>query len=112
VDFQFMIRTMLKMGGYEVRSLLEGKPNAAVDIAKQCDIVLLDVDLPGANGVDVGKQLKSSPETSNIPVILVTANTECDKVFILAQANDFIQKPFSLAALMGKIKELLKLKID
>ncbi len=108
VDFQFMVGSMLRTSGYEVKTLLEGKMQSAVDIASQCDLVLLDIELPGVSGIDLGKMLKSVPETSAIPIILVSGNSDGDAMCIRSEANAFIQKPFHLSALMNKITELLK----
>lgn len=107
VDFQFMVGNMLRTSGYEVKTMLEGKLAAAVNIASKCDIVLLDLELPGANGVDLGERLRSSPETSNIPIILVSGHSKGDEMFIRSKADAYIQKPFSLSVLLKKIKELL-----
>ena len=107
IDFQFMVSTMLRNSGYIVKSVLEGKPSMAMSLARECDIIILDIELPGISGVDLGKQLKSSPDTADIPILLVSGHNECEKLFAESEANDFVQKPFSLSALMLKIHELL-----
>lgn len=110
VDYQYMLGSMLRKCGYGVKTLLEGKLKAAVNIASKCDIVLVDIELPGANGVDVSKKLRTSPETSNIPVIMVSSHNEDGKIFARSGATAYIQKPFSLTVLLDKIKELLKME--
>ncbi len=107
VDFQFMVGSVLGMCGYRVKTLLEGKLSVAVDLASKCDIVLLDIELPGINGVDLGRELRASTGTSNIPIILVSGHDNADELFAQSQANAFIQKPFSLTALIDKVRELL-----
>lgn len=107
VDFQLMVGSMLRSCGYEVRSLLEGKISLAVDIASRCDIVLLDIGLPGINGVELGKKLRESGTTSTIPVILISGSNHAEEMFVQSQANAFIQKPLSLTTLMNKVQELL-----
>jgi len=109
IDFQFMVGSMLRTSGYEVKTLLEGKLSAAVNMAGQCDIVILDVELPGTSGVDLGMELRSAPETSNIPIILVSGHADGNELFSQSKANAYIQKPFSLTALMNTIKALLKM---
>jgi len=107
VDFQFMVGTMLQLSGYKVRSLLEGKLKGAVDLASKCDMIMLDVELPGINGVALGRKLRASAGTSHIPIILVSGQDNLDELFLQSQANAFIQKPFSLTFLMKKVRELL-----
>jgi DNA-binding response OmpR family regulator len=53
IDFQFMVASMLNLSGFCVKSLVEGKLISTIDSAKVCDIVLLDIELPGINGVDI-----------------------------------------------------------
>jgi DNA-binding response OmpR family regulator len=107
LDFQLMIGNLLRNNGFSVRTLLEGKVDTTLDTARGCDMVLLDVQLPGVSGIDLGKELKSSSETSNIPVILITGHSEPEKLFTEAQANALLKKPFALSGLVDKINELL-----
>ena len=107
VDFQFMVGSMLRSNGYMVKSLLEGKLHTTLNLARECDVILLDFELPGMNGVDLGKQLKATPATANIPILLVSGHNKCETLFIESKANAFFQKPFSLSGLMSKIQELI-----
>ena len=70
-------------------------------------MILLDIELPGMSGVDLGKQLKATPATANIPILLVSGHNKCETLFIESEANAFFQKPFSLSGLMSKIQELI-----
>src|SRR5687767_2188740 len=106
-DFQFMVSGMLQHVGYGVKYLVEGRVNAAVDSAKHCDVVLLDVNLPGMNGIDIARELKSTPATESIPIILITGHCDSEKLLFESKANALFTKPFSLAALLQKITELL-----
>ena len=109
-DFQWMVGNMLRTNGYEVKSQLEGKTDAVWANAKESDLILLDILLPGVNGVAIGKELKSSLETTHIPVILISGQKECGQMFIESQADALVQKPFSLSGLMIKVQELLYIK--
>jgi DNA-binding response OmpR family regulator len=109
LDFQFMICSMLKLNGFAVKSLIEGQIHPSVGLAKTCDMVLLDIELPGTNGVDIGKTLKTLPLTSHIPIILLSGHPECERLFIESKADSFFQKPFSLSQLLIKVNELLHL---
>ena len=77
------------------------------------DIILLDVMMPGIDGIEVCRRIKSNPETQHIPVIMVTALDQPeDRVQGLeAGADDFITKPVNDAALFCRLKSLVRLKM-
>jgi DNA-binding response OmpR family regulator len=110
LDFQLMVGKMLQDSGYDVKSLLEGKMEAARTAATGCDIVLLDIELPGVTGVTIGRDLKSFSETLHIPIILVSGHCDCEQMFTDSGADAMFRKPFSLSGLSRKIKELLSVK--
>ena len=74
------------------------------------DLVILDVMLPGENGLDVCRKIKASPETKNIPVIILSAKgEEIDVVLGLELgADDYVSKPFSPKILFSRIKAILR----
>ena len=74
------------------------------------ELVLLDIMLPGEDGLSILKKLKSSSKTSNIPVIMVTAKgAEYDKVIGLDEgADDYMTKPFGMMELVSRIKAVLR----
>jgi CheY-like chemotaxis protein/nitrogen-specific signal transduction histidine kinase len=79
---------------------------------KQFDVVLLDLGLPGVNGFDFLRQLKESPETQAIPIIVLTAwNSTTDKLrgFELG-AVDYLTKPFESAELRARLRAVLRAK--
>lgn len=104
-DFQTILKVTLNQSGFLVRSLFDGSITDTMNEKPSPDIILLDVDLPFANGVEVGKQLKSNASTKDIPVIMVSANPYVDQLCKEAGANDYIQKPFTLNTLMQKVRE-------
>ncbi|MBQ4423780.1 MAG: response regulator transcription factor [Clostridia bacterium] len=74
------------------------------------DLVLLDVMLPGTDGMQILKRLRDDPDTQAIPIILVTAKTsEADKVRGLdSGADDYLTKPFGVMELVSRCKALLR----
>lgn len=107
LDFQMMISVVLGNRGFKVRCLLKGQSNVVSRIAKKSDIVLMDMQLPGTNGADLGKQLKADPATENIPIIMISGHSEGDKLLGMSCADAFIEKPFSVSGLLKKMDELL-----
>ncbi len=77
------------------------------------DIILLDIMMPGMDGFEVCEKIKSNPEKTHIPVVMVTALTDIqDKVRGLeAGADDFLSKPINDIALMARIRSLARLKM-
>lgn len=106
-DFQMILKVSLSQSGFEVRSLFDGEIAPTFQEEPFPDLILLDVDLPRANGVEVGKQLKSNASTRDIPVIMVSANPYVDELCREAGAIDYVQKPFTLKTLIQKVEERL-----
>ena len=77
---------------------------------KQPDLILLDVMLPGEDGLLILNQLHSNPQTGDIPVIMITAKgTEFDKVMGLdLGADDYIVKPFGMSELIARVRARLR----
>ena len=100
----------LESSGFTARGLESGKElNAA--IAEQLpDLILLDIMLPGEDGLEILKKLKCSSKTKSIPVIMVTAKgSEYDKVIGLDNgADDYMTKPFGVMELVSRVKALLR----
>ena len=74
------------------------------------ELVLLDIMLPGEDGMEILKKLKATPETKDIPVIMLTAKgSEYDKVMGLdSGADDYVTKPFGMMELVSRIKAVLR----
>lgn len=98
---------------YEVITATSG-PEALEKLrADSPDIVLLDVMMPGMDGFEVCREIKSDPKYAHIPVVMVTALTDAtDRVRGLeAGADDFLSKPLNDTALMARVRSLVRLKM-
>lgn len=100
----------LSSAGYDVRCFDDGAGFSAAMKSILPDLILLDIMLPGEDGLSILKRLRSSNDTRDLPVIMVTAkSTEIDTVKGLDQgADDYITKPFGVMELMSRVKALLR----
>ncbi|MCH9028041.1 MAG: response regulator [Bacteroidetes bacterium] len=107
----FMLQDRLEHEGYEVITAYDGKGGIEKAQTELPDLILLDVMMPGINGIEVCKTLVNDKNTSDIPIILVTAKTgaEDTKEGLDAGAYDYIKKPFNKIELFARVKSALKL---
>ena len=100
----------LGSAGYDVRCFDDGSAFSEAMKAVLPDLILLDIMLPGEDGLSILKRLRSDNETRNLPIIMVTAkSTEIDTVKGLDQgADDYITKPFGVMELMSRVKAILR----
>ena len=104
----------LQNTGMEARGLSDGAALTAALRGAKPDLILLDIMLPGEDGISILRRLRSLPDTAAIPVILLTAkNTEYDKVIGLdSGADDYIAKPFGMMELVARIRAVLRRSQD
>ena len=98
----------LQANGYEGVQAEDGIMGITMVHTEKPDLILLDIMLPGKNGYDICRELRS--EGNNTPIIMLTAkNEEIDKVLGLEfGADDYISKPFGIRELMARIKAVLR----
>ena len=109
-DILELIQFNLQKEGYQTKGVKTGEEALKSVKISQPDIILLDLMLPGIDGLEVCKTLKSNPQTKNIPIIMLTAKTEESDIVIGLElgADDYITKPFSPKVLMARIKAVLR----
>ena len=105
-DILELVSYNLKKEGYAVSLSTDGEDALRRIKREKYDLILLDLMLPGIQGMELCKILKSSDDTSFIPIIMLTAkNEEFDKVLGLEMgADDYLTKPFSPRELLARIK--------
>jgi cyclic di-GMP phosphodiesterase len=110
-NVQVFARLMTRFG-YEVLTALDGESALQCVARESPDLVLLDVNMPGIDGVEVCRRIKSDPQTRLIPVVLVTTlKASQDRVRgIEAGADDFLEKPPVVAELEARVRSLTRLK--
>lgn len=100
----------LKGNGYQVCAFDDG--NALDEALKDVlpDLLLLDIMLPGEDGLSILRRLRANPTTRGLPIMMITAkSTEIDMVKGLDQgADDYITKPFGVMELLSRVKALLR----
>jgi DNA-binding response OmpR family regulator len=104
-----LVKYKLTMEGFDVKIVTDGEFAFEIIKTELPDIVLLDVMLPIKNGLTILKELKSSQETKDIPVIMLTTNSEEDLILRCFEtgASDYITKPFSTPVLVARINKIL-----
>lgn len=109
-DILEVINYNLSLEGYEVSSALDGEEGLAIIKKEAPDLVLLDLMLPGLDGIEICRKLKADPAMHSVSVIMVTAKgEESDIVLGLGiGADDYVTKPFSPKELMARIKSVLR----
>ncbi|MZH14509.1 MAG: response regulator [Nitrospinae bacterium] len=109
-DILEVIEYSLSKEGFEVCTALDGEAGLALIKKENPDLVLLDLMLPGLDGIEICRKLKADSATRSISIIMVTAKgEESDIVLGLGiGADDYVVKPFSPRELMARVKSVLR----
>ena len=105
-----LARDYLEHAGFEVLTAADGLSALATARTRNPDLIVLDLGLPGLDGLDVTRQLRQGASTASLPIVMLTArDDELDKLLGLELgADDYLTKPFSPRELVARIKAVLR----
>jgi len=109
-DILELVRYNLTKEGYSVKGVTSGEEALAGVKAWLPDLILLDLMLPGVDGLDLCRQLKRDIKTAHVPIIMLTARSEDADIVLGLElgAEDYITKPFSPRVLIARIRAVLR----
>ena len=105
-----LARDVLQVKGYQTIEALTGEEGVKLALQRRPDLVLMDIQLPGINGIEAFKQIRADAKTAHIPVVALTASvTPTDRSQITAAGFDaFISKPINLKEFVNTVKRLIE----
>jgi CheY-like chemotaxis protein len=106
-DILEVMNLILNMKGYDVKTETNGEKLLEMkeDIP---DLLLLDIWMSGMDGRDICKKLKTRQETRDLPVVMLSANIDIEKISMDCGATDYLPKPFDINELVGMIEKYTK----
>ncbi|HTR97259.1 MAG TPA: response regulator transcription factor [Candidatus Acidoferrales bacterium] len=109
-EIRDLLRYNLERAGYRVAAFADGEEGLEGLFASRPDAVVLDLMLPGRNGLEVLREVRGEPATADLPVVVLTARgAEMDKLLGFEHgADDYLTKPFSPRELIARIGALLR----
>jgi response regulator RpfG family c-di-GMP phosphodiesterase len=105
-NLRMLLRTSFEMADIDVEEAENATAAAKSIAARHPDVIVLDVGMPGVDGITFCRGLKSDPRTRHIPVALLTANADAELMGWQAGAGAFLRKPFSPLALLSVVERL------
>ena len=111
-DIRDLLVFNLQKNGFNVRAVDNGEKALSLIRTDNFDLILLDLMIPGISGFDLTRILKNDDETSEVPIIMLTAKGEESDIVkgLEIGAQDYITKPFSLKVLMARISKVIQNK--
>jgi DNA-binding response OmpR family regulator len=105
-----LLRLHLGLAGFDMHEVGDGRTGLQLARAQRFDVVILDVMLPGLDGVTLCRALRNQGENRDTPILMLTArDTESDKVLGLESgADDYVAKPFGVRELLARVQALLR----
>jgi len=103
-----VVKIILENEGYTVLTADTGSNMHKIIFQHRPDIILMDIWLFGEDGSKIAKQLKSQSDSRSIPLVLMSANNETEKITKEVGADDFLLKPFNIDDLLNIVRKYLK----
>lgn len=109
-----LVRDILQVKGYETVEAMTGEDGVRLAAERRPDLVLMDIQLPGMNGIDALRALRADPATGKIPVIAVTASVmQQDRKLIMDAGFDaYVGKPINLREFLDAVRHALERRND
>jgi two-component system phosphate regulon response regulator PhoB len=109
-DIRELVRFNLSKEGFQVRAVATGEEGLATAEFRPPDLLLLDLMLPGVDGLTVCRKMKGNPKTRGVSIVILTAKGEETDVVagLNLGADDYITKPFSPSVLVARVKAVLR----
>jgi two-component system, cell cycle response regulator DivK len=104
-----LVRDVLEAAGFEVDAATSGEEGVRLAADRPPDLVLMDLQLPGIDGVEAMRRMRSQPVALTVPIVAVTALAMAEDQAAVTRAgfDGYIEKPISVRALVGQVRHLL-----
>jgi two-component system phosphate regulon response regulator PhoB len=109
-DILELVEYNLSRNGFEVETVASGEEALTAVSRRRPDLMVLDLMLPGVDGLDVCRQLRQRPATADLPIVMLTARGEEAEIVsgLELGADDYVPKPFSPRVLIARLKAVLR----
>ena len=106
-----LVRDVLQVKGYETIEAMTGEDGLVLAASRKPDLVLMDIQLPGINGIEALRAMRADPATAHIPAIAVTASVmQQDRKHIMEAGFDaYLGKPLDLREFLATVKRILEM---
>jgi DNA-binding response OmpR family regulator len=101
---RFLVQEYLKASGFQVETCAGGREALAKVSTDSPSLMILDLQMPEMNGVEVLEQLRAAPTTASIPVLMLSANASEAHTLSTVKADAYLEKPFAMQALLDAVK--------
>ena len=105
------IERSLHRGAFEVSVAHRGQDALSIAREQHPDLVILDIMMPGMDGIEVGRRIRETPDLAQLPILFLTGKGEIDDkiaAYQQAQADDYLTKPFDVRELELRVRALLR----